>query len=137
MRCFLEFDLPVLEYCSEVWCSAADKHFKLLDRVTRCKCLLTGCVFECNTSHRRSAAVLCVLFKIRYSPIHPLHGVLPVPYVLVRFTCVLWLIAHQHILMRLLAAESRRTAGLLFHSHYLCGTTLLILHSMVWNWRVL
>ena len=32
-RCFLGFVLPVLEYCSAVWCSAADKYLKLLDRV--------------------------------------------------------------------------------------------------------
>ena len=32
-RCFLGFVLLVLEYCSAVWCSAADAHLKLLDRV--------------------------------------------------------------------------------------------------------
>ena len=32
-RCFRCFVLPVLEYCSAVWCSAADTHLKLLDRV--------------------------------------------------------------------------------------------------------
>ena len=31
-RCFRGFVLPVLEYCSAVWCSAADIHLKLLDR---------------------------------------------------------------------------------------------------------
>ena len=31
-RCFRGFVLPGLEYCSEVWCSAADTHLKLLDR---------------------------------------------------------------------------------------------------------
>ena len=31
-RCFPGFVLPVLEYCSAVWCSAADTHLKLLDR---------------------------------------------------------------------------------------------------------
>ena len=31
-RCFRGFVLPVLEYCSAVWCSAADTHLKLLDR---------------------------------------------------------------------------------------------------------
>ena len=29
-RCFKGFVLPVLEYCSAVWCSAADTHLKLL-----------------------------------------------------------------------------------------------------------
>ena len=31
-RCLLGFVLPVLEYCSAVWCSAAETHLKLLDR---------------------------------------------------------------------------------------------------------
>ena len=31
-RCIRGFVLPVLEYCSAVWCSAADTHLKLLDR---------------------------------------------------------------------------------------------------------
>ena len=44
---------------------------------------------------------------------------------------------HIGILMRLLAAETRSTAGLLFPSRYLCGTILLTLYSMLWNWRVL
>ena len=32
LSCFRCFALPVLEYCSAVWCSAADTHLKLLDR---------------------------------------------------------------------------------------------------------
>ena len=31
-RCFRGFVLPVLEYCSAVWCSAADTYLNLLDR---------------------------------------------------------------------------------------------------------
>ena len=31
-RCFRGFVLPVLEYCSAVWCSAAHRQLKLLDR---------------------------------------------------------------------------------------------------------
>ena len=33
VRSFWNFVLLVLEYCSAVWCSAADSHLKLLDRV--------------------------------------------------------------------------------------------------------
>ena len=47
-RCFLGFVLPVLEYSSAVWCSAADTHFKLLDRAVGGALFLTGGVFECN-----------------------------------------------------------------------------------------
>ena len=44
--------------------------------------------------------------------------------------------SHIGILMYLLAAEPRSTAGL-FHSQYLCGPILLTLCSMMWDWRVL
>ena len=71
-RCFRGFVLPVLEYCSAVWCSAADTHLKLLGRAVSGARLLTGSVFECDIAHRRSVAVLCVLYKIRCNPMHPL-----------------------------------------------------------------
>ena len=56
---------PVLEYCSEVWCSAADKHIKLLDCVVSGASLITGGLFECDIAHRRSLAVLCMMYPIR------------------------------------------------------------------------
>ena len=37
-------------------------------------------------AHRRSVAVLCMLYKIRCDSMHPLYGALPVPYVLVQVT---------------------------------------------------
>ena len=44
-RCFRGFVLPVLEYCSAVWCSAADTHLKILDRaVSGARFLNGGCV---------------------------------------------------------------------------------------------
>ena len=63
-RCFGGFVLPVLEYCSAVWCSAADTHLRLLDRVVSVASFLTGGVFECDLAHRRSVAVLCMLYKM-------------------------------------------------------------------------
>ena len=45
-RCFRGFVLPVLEYCSAVWCSAADTHLKLLDHAVSGARFLTGGVFE-------------------------------------------------------------------------------------------
>ena len=71
-----------MEYCSAVWCSAADTHLKLLDRAVSGARFLTGGVFECDISHRKSVAVLSILYKIRYNPVHPLNGALPGPYVL-------------------------------------------------------
>ena len=51
-RCFMEFVLPVLKYCSAVWCSAADTHLKLLDPVVSGARFLTVGVFECELAHR-------------------------------------------------------------------------------------
>ena len=45
---------------------------------------LTGGVFECDIAHRRSVAVLCKLYKIRWNPTHPLNGAFPEPYVPLR-----------------------------------------------------
>ena len=44
-RCFKGFVLPVLEYCSAVWCSA-DTHLRLLDRVVSGASFLTGGVLS-------------------------------------------------------------------------------------------
>ena len=71
-------------YCSAVWCSAADAHLKLLDRVVSGACFLAGGLLECDLAHRRSVAVLCMLYKIRCDPMHPLSGALPGPYMPVR-----------------------------------------------------
>ena len=55
-RCFWGFVLPVLEYCSAVWCSAADIHLKLLDRRLSGASFdlanTTGGVFEYDLAHR-------------------------------------------------------------------------------------
>ena len=47
-RCFCGFVLPVFEY------------------------FITGGVCECDIAHRRSVAVLCLLYKIRCNQLHPL-----------------------------------------------------------------
>ena len=73
------FVMPVLEYCSAVWCPAADTHLKLLDQAVSGSRFLAGGVFECDISHPRSVAVLCMLYKIRCNPVHPLNDALPGP----------------------------------------------------------
>ena len=85
---------------------------------------LTGGVFECDLTHRRSVAVLCMLCKIRCNSMHSrceLHA-------------TLW--SHIGTLMLLPAAEHRSTAGLLIPCHYLCGTILVTPYSMVYDWQV-
>ena len=52
-------------------------------------------MFECDIAHCRSVAVLCVLYKIRCNPMHPLNDELPRPYVPVRVTRGA-LVAHRY-----------------------------------------
>ena len=59
--CFRGFVLPILDYCSAGWSSAADTHIKLLGLAVSGARFLTGDVFECDIAHRRSVAVLCIL----------------------------------------------------------------------------
>ena len=77
-----------------MWCSAADTHLKLLGRAVSGARFLTGDVFECDTAHRRSVALLCMLYKFRCNPMQPLNGGLLGPYVKVRVTRDA-LVAHQ------------------------------------------
>ena len=44
------FVLPVLEFSSAVWCSAADTHLKLLDHVVSGANFLTGVHFSVHCS---------------------------------------------------------------------------------------
>ena len=74
------------QYCSAVWCSAADTHRKLLGRVVCGGRFLTGGVFECDIADRRSVAVIFMLYKMRCNPMHPLTDALPGPYVPWRVT---------------------------------------------------
>ena len=84
---FLGTVLPVLQYCSAVWCPAADTLLKLLDRIVSGATFLTAGVFECDLAHRRSMPVLCMLYKIRCVRCALFNfGALHVPYVPVRVT---------------------------------------------------
>ena len=116
----LGFCPPFLEYCSAVWCSAADTHLKLLYRAVSGAQFLTGDVFECDIAHRRSVAVLCMLYKIRCKAMHPLSGALPGPYVPVRVTRGA-LVTHRYTY----APPRCRT------SHY--SKTYFILSVSLWN----
>ena len=94
-RCFWCFVLPVLEYCFAVWCSAGDIHLYLLDRAISGARFIAGGVFQCDVAHRRSVAVLCLLYKIRCNTVHPLNGAIPGPFVPVRVTRGA-LVAHRY-----------------------------------------
>ena len=109
-------------------------HQKLLYRAVSGTEFLTGGVFDCDNAHRRSVAVICMLYKSRCNPINPLNGALPESYVPVLVTR--GALVAQSTLMHRLAAEHRSTAILLFPSRYPSGTILLSPYSMVWDWRV-
>ena len=126
-RCFWGFVLPVLEYCSAVWCSAAETHLKLLDRVVSGAWFLAGGVLNSDLSHRQSVVVLCMLYKIRCNPKHPFCGALPVPNVPVR--------AHRYTFAppRCRTSQYRRTFIPLTVSLW---NDLVGPYLMVWDWRV-
>ena len=82
-------------FCSAVCCASADTDLKLLDLVVNGACFLTGGRLDCDLADCRSVAVLCMLYKIRCNPMHPLCGALPVPFVPARVTRGA-LIAHRY-----------------------------------------
>ena len=120
-----------MEYCSAVWCSAADTHLKLLDRAVSGARFLTGGVFECDIAHCRSVAVLCMLYKVRYNTVHPLNGAIPGPYVPVRVTRGA-LVAHRYVYARPRCRTSQYSRTFIPLSVSLWND----LASMVWVWWV-
>ena len=124
----------VLPYCFAVWCAAADKHLKLLDRAVNGARFLTGGVFECDIAHRRSwqYCVCCIRSGVTRCTL------LMVIYLYRMCQCGLHAVLLSHIgtLMHRLAAEPSSTAGLLFPSRCPSGTMLLTPYSMVWDWQV-
>ena len=133
-RCFRGFVMTVLEYCSAVWCSAADAHLRLLDRVVSGASFLTGvclsvtsqivALWQYYVCCTRSGVTRCTLFVVLFLCRMCRFGL----------HAALW--SHIDSLMRLLAAEPRSIAGLLFPCQHVCGTILVTLCSMVWDWRV-
>ena len=78
--------LPVLEYCSPVWMSAATSHLSLLDRVVSQVGRLSSGSVSCDLWHRRKVASLILFFKIVSVVDHPVRGLFPALYVLRRPT---------------------------------------------------
>ena len=54
-----------------------DRVGELYDRAVSGAWFLTGGVIECDIAHRRSVAVLGMLYKITSNPMHPPNDVLP------------------------------------------------------------
>jgi hypothetical protein len=85
-RCFNSYVLPLLEYCSQVWLSAADCHLGLLDRVVRRAAFMMDGAVPCDLSHRRVVSALCLMYKYFFREGHPLARFLPQRFVPARST---------------------------------------------------
>ena len=78
------FLAPLTSRSSSLRCAAehlAPLHTltKLLDRLVSGASFLTGGVFKSDIAHRRSVAVLSMMYKIRCNPMRPHYGALPLP----------------------------------------------------------
>ena len=118
-KCVWAFILPVLEYCSPVWMSAATSHLSLLDCVVSQVGRLSGGSVSCDLWHRRKVASLSVFFKIDSLVDHPVCGLFPAQYVLRRptrgaFGCSL-------SIFRCLGLELCSSCALLFCLVFFCG----------------
>ena len=78
-RCFRGFVLAILEYYCGARLQIHILNYWTVLSVHGASFLIAG-VFECDIAHRRSMAVLCMLYKIRCNPMHPLYGALPAPW---------------------------------------------------------
>ena len=89
--------------------------FKLLDCAVSGAPFLTGGVFECDIAHRRSLAVLCMLYKIRCNQMHPLNSALPGPYVSMRVPRRA-LVAHRYTYAPPRSISSQHPSSFILHS---------------------
>ena len=85
-KCFWSFMLPVMEYCSPVWASAAAGHLRLLDTIVRSVAFMSAGLVKCDLHHRRDVASLCVFYKIVNNERHALTHFVPPPYAPLRRT---------------------------------------------------
>ena len=68
-----KFLLPMISH-NELSITLYTLCLKLLDRVVSGSRFLPGGVFECDLVHRRSVAVLYMLYKIRCNPMYHFYG---------------------------------------------------------------
>ena len=104
-----------------MWCSAADTHLKLLDRVISGASFLTGGVWVWSCTSSIWGSIMYAL-QDQGNPLHPLYGAHHAPYLPVRVTHG-GLIAHRYTY--LCASYSCRT------SHY--RRTFIPLSVSLWN----
>ena len=93
------------------------------------------CAIECNNSHCRSVTVFCMLFKIRFNPVHPLNDTLSLLNAPALVTLGS-LVTHRYTYAppRCRTSQYKRT---LLPPRYLFWTILVTLCLMVCDWREL
>ena len=84
LRCYFTFLLPILEYCSPVWGSAAEFHVQLLERQVYCVARLCPNQIFLSLCKRRRVAGLSMLYKDNSNSNHSLFSELPSAYTWVR-----------------------------------------------------
>ena len=133
-RCFRDFVLPVWEYCSAIWCSAANTLLNcwtvqsvapgFLLVVCLSVTLLIVDPWQSFVCFIRSGVTRCTLLMVVYLDRMCQCGL----------HAVLW--SHIGTPMHRLKAKHLSRAGLLFPSRCPSGTILQTPYTMVWDWRV-
>ena len=71
-RCLRAYVLPLVEYCTPVWSSAAETHLSLHDRVFNFASGIGGDA-SIDLAHRRSVGSLSLFWKILHDSSHAMH----------------------------------------------------------------
>ena len=86
LTCFRSFVLPLLEYCSPVWISAAARDLSLLDKVARGGRFLFPNSCSYDLDHRRMISCLSMFHKFYFNRDLPLSSLTSDPLLLPRAT---------------------------------------------------
>ena len=120
LRCYYAFVLPILEYCSPVWGSAAECHIQLLERQVYSVAMLCPYQTFLSLCHRRHLAALCMLHKVNSDSNHCLFSELPPASVRVRHTQAMQLIDKS---LKYQGVERPNLQGVSCRPRRLCGMT--------------
>ena len=102
LRCYFPFVLPILEYCSPVWGSAAECHLQLVELQVYSVARLCSDQSFLSVCHRRRVAGLSMLYKVNSNSNNWLFGELPSASTWVRHTelrphLILWSLKYQGV----------------------------------------
>ena len=75
---FSSFVIRLLEYCSAVWCSAADSHLTLLEELSEVRVFFS---WRCFRVQPYPLTICSSVVHVMSTPMYPLNGALPLPYV--------------------------------------------------------